>query len=66
MNLIYLLKLVVLKRPGFQSQNMVCLPKPFLCKIQSLKAVTETRPETFETETRKNGSREESRVFCQK
>ena len=38
-------------------------PKPYRCSIQSLKAIgLWLRPETFETETRKNGFRDQDQV----
>jgi len=43
---------------------METLARPYILSIQSLGTIRLTpRPETFETETRKNGSRDESRGF---
>ena len=47
-----------------QLLNYINFTVPFLCNSQSIETCsfeTETRPETFETESRKNGSRDESR-----
>ena len=58
------------------SLNYRSFTKPYYCDIQSLKTIglwprpvafvteTESRPETFETDTRQNGSRDETKSHC--